>query len=62
MTVSPYASAPTPFAYQELFELAEPKDISWRKITSDHVSVHEVMGRRVLKVEPERSASSRRRA
>ena len=53
VTVSPYASAPTPFAYQELFELAEPKDIPWRKITSDHVSVHEVMGRRVLKVEPE---------
>ena len=47
------ASSPDAFAYQELFELAEPKDIPWRKITSDHVSVHEVMGRRVLKVEPE---------
>lgn len=51
---SPYATAAGPtFHYQDLWETAGAKDIPWRKITGDHVSVHEVLGKRVLKVEPE---------
>ena len=48
--------APTvaPFAYQELFEPASPKDVPWRKITSAHVSVEKAFdGKDVLVVEPE---------
>ena len=45
--------ADTPFHYQDLFEPGSPKDVPWRKITSEHVSVVEAAGRKVLKVEPE---------
>ena len=44
--------ADTPF-HQDLFEPGSPKDVPWRKITSEHVSVVEAAGRKVLKVEPE---------
>ena len=47
------AAAGPSFHYQDLWETDGPKDMPWRKITGDHVSVHEVMGKRVLKVEPE---------
>ena len=45
--------ADTPFHYHDLFEPGSPKDVPWRKITSEHVSVVEAAGRKVLKVEPE---------
>ena len=45
--------ADTPFHYQDLYEPSAPKDVPWRKITGDHVSVVEAAGRSVLKVEPE---------
>eukprot|EP00992_Anisonema_acinus_P012286 TRINITY_DN8023_c0_g1_i1.p1 TRINITY_DN8023_c0_g1~~TRINITY_DN8023_c0_g1_i1.p1 ORF type:complete len:578 (-),score=202.31 TRINITY_DN8023_c0_g1_i1:72-1751(-) len=46
-------SAATPFHYQDLFELARPRDTPYRKITSDFVSTVEAGGRTILKVEPE---------
>ena len=45
--------ADTQFHYQDLYEPSAPKDVPWRKITGDHVSVVEAAGRSVLKVEPE---------
>jgi hypothetical protein len=45
--------ADTQFHYQDLYEPSAPKDVPWRKITGDHVSVVEAAGRTVLKVEPE---------
>jgi len=41
------------FHYQDLFQTAGPKDVPYRKVTGNHVSVLEVLGKRVLKVEPE---------
>jgi hypothetical protein len=41
---STYATDAGPaFHYQDLWETDGPKEIPWRKITGDHVSVHEVM-------------------
>jgi fumarate hydratase class I len=53
-TFATKAPPPTPFAYQDIFEPAAPKDVPWRKLTDQHVSVHEgPFGERVLRVEPE---------
>jgi len=46
-------ASPPAFKYQDIFVPAKPKDVEYRKITSDFVSTHEVMGKTVLKVEPE---------
>ena len=43
---------------QELFQTAGPKDISWRKVTSDHVSTFDVKGQRVLQARPSLRAQS----
>lgn len=43
---------------QELFQTAGPKDISWRKVTSDHVSTFDVKGQRVLQARPSLHAQS----
>ena len=53
-TFATKAPPPTPFAYQDIFEPAAPKEVPWRKLTDQHVSVHEgPFGERVLRVEPE---------
>lgn len=46
------ASTVKPFHYQDLFEHANPVNIPFKKLTNDHISILDVRGQEVLKVEP----------
>lgn len=51
------AASVKPFVYQDMLQPEKPHDVSWKKITGDHVSIVEAHGRKILQVEPEALSS-----
>ncbi|CAG2224020.1 E4.2.1.2A [Mytilus edulis] len=47
------AAAIKPFYFQDILESEKPLDTPWKKLTGDYVSTFDVMGKKVLKVEPQ---------
>ncbi|XP_064611031.1 fumarate hydratase class I, aerobic-like [Liolophura sinensis] len=47
------AAAVKPFIFQEILEQEKKADVTWKKVTGDHVSTFDVKGKKVLHINPE---------